>query len=156
MLGWPIVVTPFAQYIVAQATLNLITGERYSRLSDEVIDLLMGDFGPMPGIVNQDLIDRALQTPRARSRGAPVEEPTLAELRQRFGQALSDEDLLLRAVMPADQVDAMIARRDRGESGGLAELMETLASGGQPYSLSISGTGADLSLAPRSQIGGQA
>jgi oxaloacetate decarboxylase alpha subunit len=152
-LGWPIVVTPFAQYIVAQATLNLITGERYSRLSDEIVDLLLGDFGPMPGVVNPELIDRALQTPRARNRGAPPEEPTLADLRQRFGQHLSDEDLLLRAVMPAEQVDGMIARRDRAESGGLADLLEALASGGQPYSLSIKGIGADLSLSPAANTG---
>jgi len=35
--------------------------------------------------------------------------PSLSELRRRFGAAMPDEEFLLRAVMPADQVDAMLA-----------------------------------------------
>jgi len=143
-LGWPIVVTPFAQYIVAQTTLNLVTGERYARLSDEVVDLLMGEFGPMPGPVNPDLLDRAMSTPRARQR-KPREEPTLAEVRARFGARLSDEDLLLRAVMPAEQVDAMAARRGRADQG-LTALMEQLADQDRPWSISLKGGNGALAF----------
>jgi len=134
-LGWPIVVTPFAQYIVAQATLNLVTGERYSRLSDEVVDLLLGEFGPMPGPVNQNLLDRALASPRAKQR-APSEEPNLDDIRARFGRSLSDEDLLLRAVMPAEQVDAMVARRGRPDEG-MSALLSALADQTRPWSVSL-------------------
>lgn len=134
-LGWPIVVTPFAQYIVAQATLNLVTGDRYGRLSDEVVDLLLGEFGPMPGQVNQNLLDRAMATPRAKQR-KPREEPTLAEVRARFGAGMSDEDLLLRAVMPAEQVDAMAARRGRAD-GGMAALLSQLSDQDRPWTVSI-------------------
>ncbi len=35
--------------------------------------------------------------------------PALAELRRRLGEHLSDEEFLLRATMPAGQVDAMQA-----------------------------------------------
>lgn len=130
-LGWPIVVTPFAQYIVAQATLNLVTGERYGRLSDEIVDLLLGEFGPMPGPVNQDLQDRAMASPRAKQR-KPREEPTLAEVRARFDAGLSDEDLLLCAVMPAEQVDAMVVRRGRAD-GGMAALLAQLSDQDRPW-----------------------
>jgi oxaloacetate decarboxylase alpha subunit len=34
---------------------------------------------------------------------------SLAELRRQFGEGLSDEEFLLRATMPAGQVDAMLA-----------------------------------------------
>lgn len=111
-LGWPIVVTPFAQYIVAQATVNVLSGERYSQISDEVITLLLGEFGPLPGPVDEGLLDRALSSPRARSLGQERPAPSLAELRARFGQRISDEELLLRAVMPEEQVSAMVAARD--------------------------------------------
>ncbi|WP_234186730.1 hypothetical protein [Shinella sp. NM-101] len=146
-LGWPIVVTPFAQYIVAQAAMNLVTSERYSRLSDEVIDLLLGEFGPMPGVVNQDILDRAMESPRARQRqGVVREEPTLEEIRARFGVGLSDEDLLLRAVMPAEQVDTMVARRGRAD-GGLSALLDELSGQDKSWSVSLrTGNGA-LSLA---------
>ncbi|MFI9629461.1 biotin carboxyl carrier protein [Streptomyces sp. NPDC052042] len=113
-LGWPIVMTPFAQYIVTQATLNVITSERYKQLSDEVIDLLRGDFGPLPGEVNQNLLDKAMSTRRGRLPASDgKEEVTVADLRRRFGAGLTEEELLLRAVMPGEQVDAMVtAQRD--------------------------------------------
>jgi len=116
-LGWPIVMTPFAQYIVTQAALNVMAGERYKQVSDEVVDMLMGDWGSMPGPVNAALLDRALDSPRARNRHQQPEAPSVQELRSRFGHGISDEDLLLRALMPAEQVGAMIDARDRDGGG---------------------------------------
>src|SRR6185369_6305354 len=116
-MGWPIVVTPFAQYIVTQATLNVMAGERYKQICDEVVDMVLGDWGPMPGPVDGSLLDRVHNHPRARSRAErsePAEAPSLAQLRQRLGVGLSDEDLLLRALMPAEQVDAMVKQRAQG------------------------------------------
>ena len=145
-LGWPIVVTPFAQYIVTQASINLITGERYSRITDEVVDLLLGEFGPMPGKVDQNLLDRALQTPRAKQGRNGRDEPSLDEVRAKLGATLSDEDLLLRAVMPAEQVDAM-AKRRQSSSGALTALLESLGGGRAPYSVSIRAPGGAVSVA---------
>ena len=149
-LGWPIVVTPFAQYIVTQAALNVMAGERYRQISDEVIDMLLGDWGQMPGKVDPQLLDRAHQTPRARNRQdrAEAEPPSLAELRRRFGSDISDEDLLLRALMPANQVDAMVQERARSRSGspGLRELASALSDRQRPLSISIQYGGAALSL----------
>lgn len=149
-LGWPIVVTPFAQYIVTQAALNVMAGERYRQISDEVIDMLLGDWGPMPGEIDPQLLDRAHQTPRARNRQGrtEVEPPSLAELRQRFGGDISDEDLLLRALMPANQVDAMVQERARSRSSslGLRELSSALSDRQRPLSISIRYGGATLSL----------
>ena len=127
-LGWPIVMTPFAQYVVTQATLNVMTGERYKQISDEVIDLLKGDFGPMPGPVNQDLFDRALATPRGKQ-ALPEDTLTIADLRRTFGSTISDEELLLRAVMPGEQVDAMVAQRDKKPVDTLKRLLNSASTG---------------------------
>jgi oxaloacetate decarboxylase alpha subunit len=140
------VVTPFAQYIVTQAAINVIAGERYKRITDEVVDLLLGAFGPTPGPVNSDLLDRATSSARARYGGTLAEAPSIAELRVRFGTSISDEDLLLRAVMPAEQVDAMAETRSRGRSGSLRELTRLLESTGKPSTVSVSKNGATLSL----------
>ena len=145
-LGWPIVVTPFAQYIVTQASINLITGDRYSRITDEVVDLLLGEFGPMPGMVDQNLLDRALQTPRAKQVRTGRDELTLDDLRAKIGVTLSDEDLLLRAVMPAEQVDAMVKRR-QASGGALSALLESLGDAKAPYSVSIRAAGGAVSVA---------
>jgi oxaloacetate decarboxylase (Na+ extruding) subunit alpha len=140
-LGWPIVVTPFAQYIVTQATLNVMAGERYRQISDEVVDMLLGDWGPMPGTVDGALLDRAHHLPRARNRRSPVEPPSLDELRGRFGRGISDEDLLLRALMPAEQMDAMVAARERASSGApdtaLKALAAALSDPQRPLSISV-------------------
>jgi oxaloacetate decarboxylase alpha subunit len=127
-LGWPIVVTPFAQYIVTQATMNVMSGERWSNISDEVIDMLLGDFGDMPGTVNPDVLDRAVNSRRAERRiSHPEEAPSIATLRERFGKDLSDEDLLLRAVMPTAQVDAMVEKRDSSQQRSLKEVFDAIA-----------------------------
>lgn len=137
-LGWPIVVTPFAQYIVTQATINLLTGERYSRLSNEIVDLLIGEFGALPGTVNQELLDRAMNTQHARSRlKHRGEEPSLKELRKQFDSSLSDEDFLLRALMPAEQVEKMVAARNRQGDKSLNALMDLLADEHAPYSVTL-------------------
>lgn len=148
-LGWPIVVTPFAQYIVTQASLNVMAGERYRHVTDEVIDLLLGEFGPMPGPVEASLLDRALSSVRARDRANVSEPPSLDALRTRFGRDVSDEDLLLRAVMPAEQVDAMVGERGRGGDRSLRALARLLDDRDRPLSVYVSQGGARLSLQGR-------
>lgn len=125
-LGWPIVVTPFAQYIVTQATLNVMAGQRYAQVADEIVDLLRGDFGPLPGPVDQDLLDKALATRRAQQPLPGDDDVTLDQLRDRFGRGLPDEDLLLRAVMPAEQVDAMVAARGRSTRDVVGRVLSML------------------------------
>jgi oxaloacetate decarboxylase alpha subunit len=145
-LGWPIVMTPFAQYIVTQATLNIITGERYKQISDEVIDLLRGDFGPLPGEVNPELLDRALSTKRGRQPVNDGGDITITELRRRFGKTISDEELLLRAVMPTDQVDAMYqAQRER--PAATIERLLGAVNGSSATSVSVSDGSTSFSLA---------
>lgn len=155
-LGWPIVVTPFAQYIVTQATINILTGERYSRISDEVVDLLLGDFGPMPGAVDGELLERAHATTRARHRKADAAEPTIADFRQRFGVSIPDEELLLRAVMPAGQVDAMVKASGRGNDRGFLELVRVLNDPQRPLSVQVRTSDINFSITGvRSAKGGQ-
>jgi len=47
--------------------------------------------------------------PRARELSGQAPMPELSELRRRFDAGLSDEEFLLRATMPVEQVDAMVA-----------------------------------------------
>ena len=145
-LGWPIVVTPFAQYIVTQATLNIMSGERYAQVSDEVIDMLLGDFGDMPGPVEPSLLDRAHNSQRARQRGATsAEPPSIAALRERFGRDTSDEDLLLRAVMPAAQVDAMVQARQNAQTG-LRDILTAIEKAPRVTSFSVTSGDTTVSI----------
>jgi oxaloacetate decarboxylase alpha subunit len=106
--GYPIVVTPYAQFLVTQASMNVITPERYATVPDEIIRYFLGHFGQPPAPVDPDVADRILSTPRAKelARSRPL---SLDGARERFGASISDEELLLRMTMPAEQVDAMLA-----------------------------------------------
>jgi oxaloacetate decarboxylase alpha subunit len=145
-LGWPIVMTPFAQYIVTQATLNVMTGERYKQVADEVIDLIRGDFGPLPGEVDPELKDRALATERGRQVPDDGQSVTLKDLRHRFGETLGDEELLLRAVMPGEQVDAMYAAARTAPARTLKTLLSSIGANSRTTSISVSDGESTFSL----------
>jgi oxaloacetate decarboxylase alpha subunit len=108
-LGWPIVMTPFSQIILTQAVLNVTGRERYAVVPDECIRYALGRFGRPNIPIAPEVLERIASLPRtAELRAEPPMAP-LSELRSRLGGGLSDEELLLRATMPAAQVDAMRA-----------------------------------------------
>ena len=113
-LGWPIMVTPLSQFVGVQAFLNVTTGERYSQIPDEVVKYVLGQYGPPPGELDPDVAATVLASPRAEQFRREEHRFDLAEARARYGDAISDELLLLRMMLPADQVDAMLARPARG------------------------------------------
>lgn len=108
-LGWPIVMTPFAQMILTMAVMNVTGRERYAVVPDEVIRYALGRFGRPNIPIDAAVMDRIMSLPRTREIMAEPPPPSVAELRRRLGAQLSDEELLLRATMPANQVDAMQA-----------------------------------------------
>ena len=109
-LGWPIVMTPFAQMVVTQATMNVMSPERYAVIPDEVIRYAIGRFGRPNIPLDPNVMDRIESLPRTKElRAEPLMAP-LSDLRRRIGPNLSDEEFLLRATMPGGQVDTMMAR----------------------------------------------
>ena len=108
-LGWPIVMTPFAQMLITQAVLNVTGKQRYATIPDEIIRYALGKFGRPNIPIAPDVMDRIESLPRTRELRQQPGMPPLRELRRRIGPELSDEEFLLRATMPAGQVDAMKA-----------------------------------------------
>jgi oxaloacetate decarboxylase alpha subunit len=91
------------------ALMNVTGTERYGNIPDENIRDALGRFGHPNRPIDPEVLDRIMALPRTRElRDEPGMAP-LAELRQRIGPRLSDEEFLLRATMPAGQVDAMQA-----------------------------------------------
>ena len=110
-LGWPIVMTPFAQMVIAQAVMNVTGGPggRYNTIPDEVIRYALGRFGRPNVPIDPKVMERIESLPRTRELRAEPPTVELSELRRRVGPGLSDEDFLLRATMPGGLVDAMRA-----------------------------------------------
>src|SRR5690606_31286831 len=108
-LGWPIVMTPFAQMLQTQAVMNVTGKERYAVIPDEIIRYAIGRFGRPNVPIEPEVMDRIMANPRTKELQAEPGMAELSELRKRIGANLSDEEFLLRATMPANLVDAMQA-----------------------------------------------
>jgi oxaloacetate decarboxylase alpha subunit len=106
-LGWPIVMTPFSQMLLTQAVMNVTAKERYATIPDEVIRYALRKFGKPNAPIAPAVMDRIESLPRTRELRGESGMPSLGELRRRVGATLSDEEFLLRATMPREQVDAM-------------------------------------------------
>ncbi|PZC47832.1 MAG: oxaloacetate decarboxylase, alpha subunit [Chloroflexi bacterium] len=96
--GYPIMVTPLAQFVGSQAAINVIVGERYKQVSDEVIQYALGHWGREP-VTDMDQEVRANILNRSRAgEWARWErpDPTVEEVRRKYGENVSDEELVLR------------------------------------------------------------
>jgi oxaloacetate decarboxylase alpha subunit len=117
-LGYPIMVTPFAQFVGSQAAINVMTGERYKEVTDQVIQYALGLWGK-EGAEYMDPAIKAtvLNRPRARElEKFEVPDISLEEVRRQYGgPGLSDEELLLRYYAGPEFVDALKSAPPRKE-----------------------------------------
>ena len=108
-LGYPIMATPFSQLVGIQAVLNIVTGKRYSIVPDEVLQYAYKYYGEPPAPIDPDVMDRIMESDRAKEVGAnPPRQPSEAELRKEHGTD-DDDELILKALIPQPDIDAMRA-----------------------------------------------
>jgi oxaloacetate decarboxylase alpha subunit len=109
-LGYPIMVTPFSQFIGSQATMNVITNQRYSQVPTQVIEYVAGFYGAPPAPIDQNVMDKITSLPQAKSiMKDELVEPSMEELRQKVGVKYSDEEFLIRLALTDKEVDNMLA-----------------------------------------------
>ncbi|MFQ5900778.1 MAG: sodium-extruding oxaloacetate decarboxylase subunit alpha [Thermodesulfobacteriota bacterium] len=99
-LGYPPLVTPSSQVVGSQATLNVLTGERYKIITSEMKNYLKGLYGRPPGEINEDLIKKAIGEDKPITcRPADLLEPELEKTsRELGGRARDIEDVLSYAL----------------------------------------------------------
>ncbi len=131
-LGYPIVVSPFAQYIITQAVLNVVQGERYKTIPDEIRKYASGCYGRLAAPPSGEFLDRANLKEQEMVTGRPGEHigPWVPRLRAKLGASAADEDLLLAAFY--DDRRLLAALRDpvpecRARTTPLYELVRWLA-----------------------------
>lgn len=149
-LGWPVMATPLSQLVGTQAVLNIVTGERYSLVPDEVVAYALGRYGEPPAPIEPNVLDRIMSGQRAAELAAPPEETTLEELRAKHGTGGDDDLLILRALIPHDDIAAMQAagapRRDYPfVSSEVEEIRDLIRTTRAPY-VRISNERFDLEL----------
>ncbi len=101
-LGYISLVTPTSQIIVVQATVNVVTGERYKVITNETREILRGGYGETPGPVDRELQKIALKgEPPITCRPADLIPDGMARLRRELeGVTDSEEDVLTYALFP--------------------------------------------------------
>ncbi|MFC3228158.1 hypothetical protein ACFOGJ_13010 [Marinibaculum pumilum] len=104
-LGYPGMMTPFSQLVGTLAVLNVVLGERYRVIPDEVIKYACGHYGQPVAPIDPEVLNRIEDAPRYREiRDDPPAQPSLDELRQEYGAHLSDEELLLQILVPPHEI----------------------------------------------------
>ena len=103
--GYPPLVTPTSQIVGTQAVMNVISGERYKMVPKESKGLLRGEYGKLPGEVNEEVRRKAIGDEKVITcRPADLIEPELKkyadEMKQK-GIGKSEEDVLSYALFPA-------------------------------------------------------
>jgi oxaloacetate decarboxylase alpha subunit len=108
-LGYPGMATPFSQIVATQAVLNIVTGQRYGTIPDEVVQYAAGYYGQPVAPIEANVLDKIMAAPRAKHIiSNPPEQPTIDELHKRYGTD-DDDELILRALLPQSEIDKMRA-----------------------------------------------
>lgn len=113
-LGYPPLVTPTSQIVGTQAVLNVVTGERYQSITNEVKRYLQGGYGKPPAPVDPDLQRRAIgQEQVIDIRPADLLKPELETLARDSGDfATSPTDLMIYAMFPEVGKTFLVERRE--------------------------------------------
>ena len=110
--AYPPLVTPTSQIVGSQAVLNVLMG-RYATFTKESKGLLGGEYGELPGTVNEEVRKKAIgESEPITCRPADLLEPELERIKQQYSDiAKTEEDVLSCAMFP-QVAPEFIRRRD--------------------------------------------
>lgn len=100
--GYPPLVTPTSQIVGTQAVFNIVAGERYKIVSNESKGLLRGEYGKLPGPVNEEVRKKCIgDAALIIGRPADALSPELGNYRAELGDLYEqEEDVLSYALFP--------------------------------------------------------
>ena len=160
-MGYPPLVTPTSQIVGTQATLNVITGERYKAITNEAKNYFLGLYGEPPGSVDSTTKEKAIADDVPISnRPADNLAPELQEAAKELSQHdVSEEDVLSYTLFPSVALQFLHERASGDlrpeplepllEGGGgsgqqglhLAPIEFNVALHGESYHVRVSGSG---------------
>ena len=112
--GYPPLVTPTSQIVGTQAVMNIVAGERYKMVPKESKGLLRGEYGKLPGKVNEEVRRKCIGDDKVITcRPADLLKPELAQYREESKDiARCEEDVLSYALFPQVARKFMEARNN--------------------------------------------
>lgn len=112
--GYPPLVTPTSQIVGTQAVMNIVAGERYKMVPKESKGLLRGEYGKLPGKVNEEVRRKCIGDDKVITcRPADLLKPELPQYREESKDiARCEEDVLSYALFPQVARKFMEARNN--------------------------------------------
>ena len=103
-MGYPPLVTPTSQIVGIQAVMNVINGERYKIVSNEVKEYMKGNYGRAPAPINEEIAQKIIgDEERITCRPADLIEPEYENFKkegEELGIIKKEEDILTLAMLP--------------------------------------------------------
>ena len=103
-MGYPPLVTPTSQIVGIQAVMNVINGERYKIVSNEVKEYMKGNYGRAPAPINEEIAKKIIgDEERITCRPADLIEPEYEKFKkegEELGIIKKEEDVLTLAMLP--------------------------------------------------------
>ena len=115
-LGYPPLVTPTSQIVGTMAMMNVMMGDRYKMVPNEVKDLVRGKYGALPGTITDEIRQTIIGDEEPITcRPADLIEPELEGYRQDLASkgynGITDEDVLTYAMFPEVAINFFEANR---------------------------------------------
>lgn len=113
-LGYPPLVTPLSQMVGTQALMNVISGDKYKIVPNEIKDYVRGLYGKAPGEIVPEVKEKIIGQEEVLSvRPADLLEDQLPKFEEEIKEyAKSDEDVLMYALFPQQAKDFLGRRED--------------------------------------------
>ena len=115
-LGYPPLVTPTSQIVGTQAVLNVLSGERYKTITNEVKLYLQGRYGKAPGKISPQVQHMAIGNEDViECRPADLIPDEMDKLRKEIGTLAHNEEDVLTYAMFTDIGRSFLEERDQGK-----------------------------------------
>jgi oxaloacetate decarboxylase alpha subunit len=126
-LGYPPLVTPSSQIVGTQATLNVVLGERYKIIPEEVRQYIRGYYGRPPAPIDPEIQRLAIGDEEPIDcRPADLIAPGMEQAREEIGDlAQNEEDIISYALFP--QVARPFQERRARGGGGKEPVVAAIA-----------------------------
>ena len=113
--GYPPLVTPTSQIVGTQAVFNVLMG-RYRTFTKESKGLLRGEYGALPGEVNEEIRKMAIGSDEVITcRPADLLKPELETIKEQYSDITSSEEDILSCAMFPQVAPEFIKKRDGGD-----------------------------------------
>lgn len=153
-MGYPPLVTPTSQIVGIQSVMNVLSGERYKTVSNEVKEYMKGNYGRSPAPVNKEIYKKIIGDEEPiECRPADLLEPEFDKFKKEGeaeGLIKCEEDVITLALYPAVAKKFLKGETQEEELLPAQQLVESNQLSAIPteYAVEVDGDVFDVKIIP--------